>query len=101
VEKQVPPRPPREGGYVDHRFEFGSSGLFGEEAPGEWLSAKAALRKFRIIMLRHFPEGQLYSHARLHRAYVNFWEKLTGRAEYAYWFDIHAKRSGGATDRSP
>jgi FkbM family methyltransferase len=92
VETQVPPRPPREGDYVDYRFEFGSSGLFGEESPGEWLSAKAALRNFRRIMLRHFPEGALYRHARLHHAYVNFRERLTGRPEYAYWYDIHARR---------
>jgi FkbM family methyltransferase len=100
VEKQVPPLPPSEGAYAEHRFEFGSSGLFGEEAPGEWLSAKAALRKFRLIMLRHFPEGHLYRHGRLHRAYVTLWERITGRAEYAYWFDIHAKRSGGRPDGS-
>lgn len=54
---------------------------------------EAALRKFRRIMLRHFPEGHLYRNEPLHRLYVNLRERLTGRGEAGYWYDIHAKRS--------
>ncbi|HEX5258459.1 MAG TPA: FkbM family methyltransferase [Sphingomicrobium sp.] len=93
VERQVPPYPPREGAYADFRFECGSSGLFGEESPGEWLTMTTALRKFRHIMLRHFPEGHLYRIEPLHRLYLNLRERLTGRGEAGYWYDIHAKRS--------
>src|SRR5262249_7539694 len=31
------PNPPREGTYVDMRFDGSMTGPFGEEAPGEWL----------------------------------------------------------------
>jgi hypothetical protein len=92
VPKQVPPHPPLEGDYVDFSFEFGSSGLFGEEAPGEWLSKRAALRKFALIWLRHFPEGPLYGRQPLHRAYIKMRERLTGWPESGYWYDIHARR---------
>jgi FkbM family methyltransferase len=49
---QVCPFPAKEGGYVDHQFEDGSSGTFGEEAPGEWIDEADALRIYRSIFLR-------------------------------------------------
>jgi FkbM family methyltransferase len=46
------PNPPREGVYLDHRFEFGSSGAFGLELPGEWLSLEQAIKRYmRLIRL--------------------------------------------------
>jgi FkbM family methyltransferase len=93
VDKQVPPRPPLEGDYVDFRFEFGSSGLFGEEAPGDWIPANTVLRRIWLTMIRHFPEGFLYTRRRLHGAYVGLRERLTGRPESGYWYDIHARRA--------
>lgn len=93
VPGQVPISPPREGIYVAHRFHLGSSGLFGEESPGEWQTARETLRAFRWIMLRHAPEAQLYRHQPLHEAFIALRKRLTGRAEQPYWYDIHAKRS--------
>jgi FkbM family methyltransferase len=61
------PDPAREGVFVDYRFEPGSSGLFGEETPGEWQSlTRVRLRYLRIHLelrlvgpnngvLRNFP----------------------------------------------
>jgi hypothetical protein len=49
VTKQTLPNPPREGRYVDHRFEDGSSGAFGLELPGEWVDVEAALRTYMNI----------------------------------------------------
>ena len=49
VAKQVPPKPSREGQYVAWRFPEGASGLFGEEAPGEWLDADGAMRAYDLI----------------------------------------------------
>lgn len=37
VPRQRPPFPAREGRWRPHRFAFGASGAFGEEAPGRWL----------------------------------------------------------------
>jgi FkbM family methyltransferase len=93
VPNQLPVSPAREGGYVAHQFELGSSGLFGEESPGEWQTAQQALRAFRWIMLRHAPGAQLYRNQRLHDAYIALRRRLTGRPEEAYWYDVHAKRS--------
>ncbi|MGB7549861.1 MAG: hypothetical protein WBM14_19155, partial [Terracidiphilus sp.] len=39
--------------YVDHRFRWESSGMFGEEAPGEWVTESEALRIYRKIFIWH------------------------------------------------
>ncbi|HLH78088.1 MAG TPA: FkbM family methyltransferase [Candidatus Binataceae bacterium] len=44
VRKMRCPRPAREGMYVRYKFEFGSSGPFGEESVGPWLSAEEVAR---------------------------------------------------------
>jgi len=51
IDRQKPPEPPAEGHYVQYRFEAGSSGLFGEELPGKWLTRSQALRRYRLIFL--------------------------------------------------
>jgi FkbM family methyltransferase len=55
--KQRPPNPPLEGHYVDRRFTLASSGLFGEEAPGEWLTAAAAIERYRTIFKQYRLRG--------------------------------------------
>ncbi len=64
------PTPAREGVFVDHRFEGGSSGLFGDETPGEWRSLRSVKWTYRQIhleyrivgpnngILRSFPAGK-------------------------------------------
>ena len=49
VSNQVPPKPSREGRYAEWRFSHGSSGLFGEEAPGDWLDVERARQAYRPI----------------------------------------------------
>ncbi len=49
VPKQVPPNPSREGRYIDWRFPEGASGLFGDEAPGDWLDLDGTLRAYGPI----------------------------------------------------
>jgi FkbM family methyltransferase len=56
IEEQRLPKTAREGQFVDHVFEEGSSGAFGRELPGEWMSLEQALkvymrifRKYRIV----------------------------------------------------
>jgi len=72
VPSQVPPIPPREGLPVQHRFNPGSSGLFGEESPGAWLPA-APTR----ALLRSYQEARSQDLA---------------RTLYIDWFDLHAAR---------
>ena len=50
VMHQQPPRPAREGVYVDHQFEFDATGLFGEESPGPWLSYGEAIARNAAII---------------------------------------------------
>ncbi len=38
VPRQIPVFPPKHGKYIKRVFSLGSSGYFGEEAPGEWVS---------------------------------------------------------------
>lgn len=63
------PFPPKEGGFCLHRFEIGSSGAFGEEAPGKWISLSDA----RAEVGRHWARPDL-------------------DADIHGWFDLHATR---------
>lgn len=47
--RQVLPNPPLEGVYVEHQFGEHSSGPFGAESPGEWLSFENAVDLYRAI----------------------------------------------------
>ncbi|MGE0408086.1 MAG: FkbM family methyltransferase [Amphiplicatus sp.] len=84
--RQVPPNPPREGVYAAHRFIYDASGLFGEEAPGEWMSAAEAIEAYRPIFLRYALTGDdpLIGSPTLRRA-LEFFGFRAG------WHDTHAK----------
>ena len=86
VPAQVCPFPAREGRYVEHRFPPGASGLFGEEAPGRWISEKEALRKYRCIFLRYrlFGDRGLIYLLRLDRVFFRRRKPKVG------WYDTHA-----------
>lgn len=88
VPRQQPPSPAREGHYVPWTFRFGASGLFGEEAPGRWLSRREALAKYRLIFARYKlygDDGLLPPAGPLRAAF----QRLGG---IAGWFDTHARR---------
>jgi FkbM family methyltransferase len=53
IQEQTPPNPPIEGNFAEFKFVPGSSGLFGEEAPGRWLTAREAIDSYRRIFLRY------------------------------------------------
>jgi FkbM family methyltransferase len=50
VPLQSCPSPAREGRFVEYKFPYGSSGMFGEEAPGDWVSGDAAVEGYRRIV---------------------------------------------------
>jgi FkbM family methyltransferase len=83
--KQVPPNPPLEGRYVDRRFTLASSGLFGDEAPGVWLSAQDAIARYRKIFKQYRLRGDagLLSRGPLGRLVMR-----TVRSPG--WYDTHA-----------
>jgi FkbM family methyltransferase len=92
VTRQRAPRPPLEGHYVDHRFEVGSSGLFGEEAPGRWLTAEQAIDAYKPIFLRYHLTGDdpLLRSRVLPRA-------LRALGLRPGWYDTHAKLAASHT----
>ena len=83
IRKQRPPYPSREGIYVKHRFQYGSSGLFGEEVPGDWLDRDTAESVYRrIFRFYHwFGDDSLVRKIPVLRALLR-----------ASWYDTHAAR---------
>jgi FkbM family methyltransferase len=88
VVRQVAPNPAREGMYVDHAFQTGASGLFGEEAPGEWMSAAQALRAYKSIFWKY----RLYGDDPVIGG--QFVRRVAHRLGFdPGWYDTHAKHS--------
>ena len=89
VPRQRLPRPAREGQYVDHRFQSGSSGAFGEETPGTWITAEEAIERYRRVFLQYALTGD--------DPYVRSkWSRLALKAVgfRENWFDTHARLAG-------
>jgi FkbM family methyltransferase len=73
VPRQKCPNPALEGIYVEHKFSRGSSGLFGRELPGEWLTLEQTFERFRWILRRYRLLGESSRLRRLRpvRAFAN------------------------------
>ena len=91
VPDQEPPSPAREGDFVEHHFEFGSSGLFGNEAPGNWLSDYEAIRAYRGIFWQYRLFGDAGKLVPLRKvlARLPLLRRLT-KFMNATWYDTHA-----------
>lgn len=88
VPKQRLPDPPREGSYIAHSFELGSSGAFGEETPGRWLTADNAIDAYRRVFLQYALTGDdPFIRSKLLRGAL----KAVGFR--GNWHDTHAKHS--------
>jgi FkbM family methyltransferase len=89
VYRQQAPSPPSEGIYAQHRFEHGSSGLFGEETPGRWMSRSEVLAKYFLIFIRYKLFGDnTFGFKAISAASKIFpqFMRLTPS-----WYDTHAK----------
>lgn len=93
VPEQVPPSPALAGRYVAHAFTSGASGLFGEEAPGEWLPAEGALESFRKICRKKWLPLLLYRNIRIFLYYSKVMHRLNRKPQNLSWYDIHAKHA--------
>ena len=90
VPRQRVPSPPREGQYCEHVFVRGASGLFGEEAPGNWVTADAALEAYRPIFARYRLIGDAPDwRTRILRPLA----RAIGVG--AGWYDTHARLADG------
>jgi FkbM family methyltransferase len=89
VTRQRAPSPPLEGQYCEHVFERGASGLFGEEAPGAWVSAEAAIEAYRPIFTRYRLIGDA---ADVRTRVLRQLARAVGMG--AGWYDTHARLAG-------
>ncbi len=86
------PDPPLEGKYVDVEFDGHTSGPFGEETPGEWLSAEKALSRIKhLSLVQQFflPEGIFYNKI-THKLYT-VWCRHFTKPKAMGWYDLHAR----------
>jgi len=89
VPSQVPPSPAREGQYATHAFPDGATGLFGEEAPGKWLSEREAINAYRRIFIEYrlFGNDGILSTFNWKRPLIWRLERFLPRRK---WHDTHA-----------
>ena len=87
------PDPPREGAFVEVRFDTLMSGPFGEETPGSWLSFDRAWRRYRAILVeqRVFGISGLLATTPLARVYSGVRRRLLGAP--VGWYDLHARHA--------
>jgi FkbM family methyltransferase len=95
---QSPPYPPREGQFVPHRFEAGSSGLFGSELEDSWKSKDELLRQYRAIHLGYYLLGDdgilnrwTFRGSRRLKAYARRFCSALTSAPVPGWYDTHAR----------
>jgi FkbM family methyltransferase len=99
-EVQSPPNPPREGEYAAHTFLEGSSGLFGRELAGSWLSRSQVLDSYRWIRLGYYLLGDdgVMSRWRFRGAWqlkryaADLLQRRT-KGPVPGWHDTHARHS--------
>ena len=86
IEEQAEPTPVREGKFAGHRFPFGSTGLFGDDLPGKWLTRSQALQRYAAIFMRYKLFGDNTVGNRLARRLP----ANVQRRVVADWYDTHA-----------
>jgi len=89
VFRQRCPVPPREGDFVEHSFVPGATGLFGEEAPGRWLTKAEAMRRYRFIFAHYKLLGYEGPSTVRHKVQNAL---LRMRAPGPGWYDTFAMR---------
>jgi len=104
------PNPPREGSYVDFRFQKRMSGPFGEEALGPWLTIDQTAEKYFWLRKRDrayiqiaqkgkvagIPIGSFFSTLKTvyNSRLVSFFKDLAYRIrghQPSGWYDLHAR----------
>lgn len=90
VDKQVPPNPAREGRHVPHRFELGSTGQFGAEAPGEWVDRETALEMYRPVFTAYALFGD-DGIVKRDAALAEHLAKYVPAPTEIGWYDTHAR----------
>lgn len=79
---------------VDHEFEDGSSGPFGEDTAGNWSSRETAIREYQKVFVKYWLFGD-YSYliqTGSGRKFISTVERITGRS-LPGWYDTHARHN--------
>jgi FkbM family methyltransferase len=108
ISMQKCPSTAKEGKFVDWRFKDGSSGLFGNELPGAWLSALEAIEVYKGIFRGYAINGDYGLFGGGRKSMFNMLGKLQEKAfrlkgskQYLNpalqfpppgWYDTHAAR---------
>jgi len=94
VSYQAEPNPSKEGSYVGYHFKHDSSGLFGEDLPGEWKHYNQVINKYRIIFILYklFGDYGKLNSSSIGRGFRTVLSKLLRRT-IPGWYDTHAKHS--------
>jgi len=74
---------------IEQVFEYGATGPFGDDLPGEWLDRDGCRRAYRAIFARYWAVGHFSPFFRRprRRAAQRFLERMIG---IAGWHDLHA-----------
>lgn len=80
------------GRFLDFRFQEGSSGLFGQDLPGEWKNKNQLLARYRMIFLgyRLFGDYGMLRNTRVGNHLLKFINKLSP-TQVPGWYDTHAR----------
>ena len=94
VPYQAEPNPSKEGSYVGYHFKDDSSGLFGEDLPGEWRHYNQVINEYRIIFILYklFGDCGKLNSSSIGRGLRKVLSKLL-RRPIPGWYDTHAKHS--------
>jgi FkbM family methyltransferase len=84
IDQQKPVNAAAEGNAVEHRFEPWSSGLFGDDLPGEWLSRRQAILRYGLIFLRY----RLFGDFGILRFVLKV--RRLRKILQPHWYDTHA-----------
>ncbi len=85
----------KEGKYLNYKFLEGSSGLFGNDLPGNWLTSFEAKSRYKKIFYyyKFFGDNSFLRKFLLTKILLKIFRKITGIPTPG-WYDTHAKYSG-------
>jgi FkbM family methyltransferase len=80
------------GAQIDYAFEKGSSGAFGEDLEGVWLSEKDAVAFYKAIFVQYDLERALKAGV-LQGSYKQFLAAYGHHGAWDAWYDTHARHA--------
>ena len=90
--KIVPQRKAHLQQSADFTFRKGASGMFGEDAPGEWMTRDEAVRAYRRIFFKYRVAGD-FSPLRRKRLTKPLAQVLSRLMGGPWWYDTHARHN--------